>query len=155
MAIECTDKISITERPEHLGPVKETKPNPKKHVNDDDTVQSSVKPRSKYSNKKWSDAQLNLLMDTFLRGATDALLAENIHVSFDNLKHGDLSKLCSATASLLMHNEDYMKVSATKRISCHQVQERLRCLVQKVLRMQVSFVFSVSLNLWLANVFEK
>jgi hypothetical protein len=105
-------------------------------INPDDT-RSSIKPQAKYSNKKWSNAQMNMLMDVFLRGATNALLAENIHVTFDNLKLGDLSKLCRATASVLMQDEVYLKESATKRISGLQVQERLRCLVRKVERMQV------------------
>jgi hypothetical protein len=138
MARKHRDEISLQGSSARLGPVIKTKPIPTQHLHDEDNVRSNVKPRSKYSNRKWSDVQLNLLMETFLQGAKIALLAENIQVSFDNLKHGDLSKLCSATATLLMANEDYMKVSATKRISGHQVQERLRCLVQKVVRMQVS-----------------
>jgi hypothetical protein len=100
-------------------------------------ARNSIKRQAKYSNKKWSNAQMNALMDVFLRGATNALSAENTHVTFDNLKLGDLSKLCRATASVLMQHEVYMKESATKRISGHQVQERLRCLVRKVERMQV------------------
>jgi hypothetical protein len=137
MASNHTEEISPLRQSAQLGLV--TKTNPiATYLNDQDDGRSSARPRSKYYNRKWSDVQLNLLMDTFLHGATNALLAKNIQVSFDNLKHGDLSRLCSATASLLMNNEDYMNVSATKRISGHQVQERLRCLVQKVVRMQVS-----------------
>jgi hypothetical protein len=88
--------------------------------------------------KKWSDTQNDLLMNTFLRNATDELLKSNIHVSFDNLKFGDISKLCSATASLLQKNEHFMRLSTTKKISGHQVKERLRSLVARV-KMQVTY----------------
>ena len=78
-----------------------------------------------------------MMMHAFLRGADKELSAGNINVSFDDLKLGDLSKLCNATACLLMRNQDYMKMSAQKNISGHQIQERLRTLVRKVEKMQV------------------
>lgn len=71
------------------------------------------------------------MMDTFLRHSINELKKRNIHVSFDDLQKGDLKKLCDMTASLLMENQNYMKLSAQKKIVGHQIQERLRTLVRK------------------------
>ena len=48
-----------------------------------------------------TDEQKTLLMDAFLRRATEELSLSNTQISFDNLKRGDVVKLCGATASLL------------------------------------------------------
>ena len=84
------------------------------------------------------DARRNILMDTFLRCAPNKLKTNNIDVSFDDLKKGDLKKLCDTTASLLMGNHCYLKLSGQTKINGHQIQERLRILSKKVKQKQVS-----------------
>jgi hypothetical protein len=90
-------------------------------------------------NRKWTDAQKNIMMETFLRHSIKELKKSNIHVSFDDLHKGDLKKLCDMTAYLLMANQNYMKLSAQKKIVGHQIQERLRSLVRQEQVQKVSY----------------
>jgi hypothetical protein len=63
-------------------------------------------------------------------------------VSFNDLKLGDLAKLCNATACLLMRNQDYMKMSTQKNLTGQQIRDRLRGLVAKVEKMQVGIAWA-------------
>ena len=96
----------------------------------------------KKASKTWSDAQTNMMMHAFLRDAEKELSAGNIKVSFNDLKLGDLAKLCNATACLLMRNQDYMKMSTQKNLTGQQIRGRLRFLVGKVEKMQVGIAWA-------------
>jgi hypothetical protein len=96
----------------------------------------------KKASKTWSDAQTNMMMHAFLRDAEKELSAGNTKVSFNDLKLGDLAKLCNATACLLMRNQDYMKMSTQKNLTGQQIRGRLRGLVAKVEKMQVGIAWA-------------
>jgi hypothetical protein len=96
--------------------VMETNPIPNCHNNQSD----ATKKDCRNSDRKW-----NLMMDTFLRRANEKLKADNMQISFDNLKKGDIKKLCDTTAHLLMENRGYMKLSAHQKISSRSIQAKL------------------------------
>ena len=99
-----------------LNKVMETNPIPNCLNNQSD----AAKKKCRNSERKW-----NLMMDTFLRRANEKLKADNMQISFDNLKKGDIKKLCDTTAHLLMENRGYMKLSTHQKISGHSIQSRL------------------------------
>jgi hypothetical protein len=141
----CNPRSKV-QQPKQLNKVMETNPIPNCLNNQSDT-KTSAKKKCPNSDKKW-----NLMMDTFLRRANEKLKADNMHVSFDNLKKGDMKKLCDTTAHLLMENRGYMKLSTHQKISGHSIQERLRCLSKRKEVMQVNklLLFWMNFELQLA-----